>query len=252
MTSMRRITSRTINRDVQQQENMVVFNTPLSRAIYPNYFSVPDASENCLLVSTGSQYSATAAPKLTFDGSTLDVSGNVAATGTIRAQTYLPGQVINVMMFDISNVTQSSPTTSIGPSSLSKICSRIYTPVVANSAILIEYQSIYTLTGPGTDQIQAYIDVSANGSDTRISSTLQKWVGAITNVPQSAPASGGYSVNTGAGTRSGIMFPIVGKYINTSLLPKTINIIVDATGTDDIVTVRGDISTWLKITEIGV
>jgi hypothetical protein len=155
-------------------------------------------------------------------------------------------------MFDISNVTQTVPTTSVGPSSLSKICSRNYTPVVANSAILVEYQSIYTLTGPGTDQIQAYIDISFNGSGTRISSTLQKWVGALTTIPENAPDVAGYSVNTGAGTRSGTMFPIVGKYINTSLLQKTINIIVDTTGTNDTVTVQGDISTWLKITEIGV
>jgi hypothetical protein len=78
MTSYRRINSRTLNRDVQQQDNMVTFNKPLSRAIYPNYFSVPDASNNSLLVSTGSAYSATAASNLTFNGSALIVTGSVA------------------------------------------------------------------------------------------------------------------------------------------------------------------------------
>ena len=78
MTSYRRINSRTINRDVQQQDNMVTFNKPLSRAIYPNYFSVSDASNTCLLVSSGSVYSASAASNLTFNGSALIVTGSVA------------------------------------------------------------------------------------------------------------------------------------------------------------------------------
>ena len=77
MTSYRRVTSRTLNRDVQQQDNMNIFMKPISNAVYPNYFSVPDASLNSLLVSTGSNYSATASPKLTFDGTTLDVSGHL-------------------------------------------------------------------------------------------------------------------------------------------------------------------------------
>jgi microcystin-dependent protein len=81
MTSYRRINSRTINRDVQQQDNMVVFNSPISQAIYPNYFSVPDASNTCVLVSNGSPYSATASPQLTFNGTTLDVSANLQVDG---------------------------------------------------------------------------------------------------------------------------------------------------------------------------
>jgi hypothetical protein len=83
MTSYRRINSRTLNRDVQQQDNMVTFNLPISRAVYPNYFSVPDASNTCLLVSTGSVYSATAAPKLTFDGTSLTVTGRLQVSGSV-------------------------------------------------------------------------------------------------------------------------------------------------------------------------
>ena len=83
MTSYRRINSRTINRDVREQDNMAVFMKPISNAIYPDYpkFSVPDASLNCLLVSTGSQYSATASSKLKFNGTTLDVYGNLDVSG---------------------------------------------------------------------------------------------------------------------------------------------------------------------------
>ena len=251
MTSYRRINSRTINRDVQQQDNMVYFNKPLSRAVYPNYFSVPDASNTSLLVSTGSPYSASASSSLLYNGTNLDVSGNLTTSGTILASNFLPGQVVNVTMLSIGELTQSTPTTIVSSGNTTKICSIDYIPKIANSSLLIEYQSIYTLTGPGTDQIQAYIDVSDNIGNNHISSTLQKWFGAITTVPQNAPDVGGYSVNTGAGTRSGTMFPIVGKYINSNIGKKTISIKVDTTGTDDTVTIQGNNSTWLKITEIG-
>jgi hypothetical protein len=91
MTSYRRINSRTLNRDVQQQDNMVTFMKPISQAHYPNYFSVPDASNNSLLVSTGSSYSATASSQLTFDGTTLNVVGNVDVSGSIANSTGVVG-----------------------------------------------------------------------------------------------------------------------------------------------------------------
>ena len=91
MTSYRRINSRTLNKNVQQQDNMVTFMKPISQAIYPNYFSVPDASNNSLLVSTGSSYSATASSQLTFDGTTLNVVGNVDVSGSIANSTGVVG-----------------------------------------------------------------------------------------------------------------------------------------------------------------
>jgi microcystin-dependent protein len=106
MTSYRRINSRTINRDVQQQDNMVVFNKPISRSIYPNYFSVPDASNTSLLVSTGSPYSATASPQLTFDGTTLNVDGNVNVTGNYYLNNYIlipAGSIIQSAAINVPN-----------------------------------------------------------------------------------------------------------------------------------------------------
>ena len=91
MTSYRRINSRTLNKNVQQQDNMVTFMKPISQAIYPNYFSVPDASNNSLWVSTGSSYSATASSQLTFDGTTLNVVGNVDVSGSIANSTGVVG-----------------------------------------------------------------------------------------------------------------------------------------------------------------
>jgi hypothetical protein len=238
MTSYRRINSRTINRDVQQQDNMVVFNTPISRAIYPNYFSVPDASNSCLLVSTGSQFSATAAPQLTFNGTALDVSGNVnasgnvAANGTILAQQFLAGQVINVAMLGSSDIPQGDVAVAVraGPTTPTSttLFTYSYTPKNATSYLLIEYQSIFDLSGSAsTDSAQAGIFV-ANG---QISYTYQNF-------------------DPSASVRTGMMLPIVGRYTNSSTAAKSIQVRISSL-CDDVITVKGDTSTWLKITEIG-
>ena len=257
MTSYRRINSRTLNRDVQQQDNMVIFNKPISRGIYPNYFSVPDASLNSLLVSTGSQYSATARSQLTIDGLTLDVSGNLKVEGdtsfqkldvsgnlrvegnldvllnlnvygSIQASQYLPGQVINVAMLSYSDLGQSAM--SIGGGDVSgTLFSYSYQPKIANSYLLFEYQTIYKVDGDGDDYAEGFIFVSNN----KISQTYQQWLGTV----------------PGTGTRSGTIFPIVGRYTNASLSAKTIR--VDVHTSTDQIDISADLSTWLKITEIG-
>jgi hypothetical protein len=237
MTSYRRIISRTLNRDVRQQDNMVKFMSPLSQAIYPNYFSVPDASNTCLLVSNGSEYSANANAKLTFNGTKLDVSanmhvgGNLDVSGTILAAQFLPGQVINVAMLNYSDLSQTPITVGPGDAS-SNIFSYSYTPKNATSYILMEYQTIYNVGGNGPDFAEAFLFVN-DASNNLISQTFQQWTG----------------VNPGTGTRSGTVFPIVGRYTNTNVTSKTISVSLN-TATDAIV-VSADNSTWLKITEIG-
>jgi hypothetical protein len=296
MTSYRRINSRTLNNAVQQQDNMVTFMKPISQAIYPNYFSVPDASLNSLLVSTSSSYSATASSQLTFDGTTLkdfgnldvsgnttaqklklfnnldvsgntalqtvkvfnnldvsgnttaqklklfnnlDVSGNVnvqfnvSAYGTILAQQYLAGQVINVRMLGYTQTDLSQNTLIINAGVTSTLFSYSYTPKNANSYLLVEYQSVYSLAGSGSDTAEAYLYVN-DGTDNIIGSTNQRWIDA-----------------SGGGTRSGVIFPIVGRYTNGTVVAKTLRVDVFNNSIGDSLTVNGDNSTWLKITEIG-
>lgn len=104
MTSYRRISSRTLNRSVQNQDNIVTFINPISRGTYPTYFSLTDASNNSLIVSNGSASSAAASDKLTFDGTTLAVTGNLAVTGTMASQT-------GIIAPSIQSKTQLSSTT---------------------------------------------------------------------------------------------------------------------------------------------
>ncbi len=211
---------------------------PISNAVYPNYFSVPDASLNSLLISTGSPYSATASPKLTFNGTTLDVSGNLTATGnilsygTIKATQFLPRQIVNVVMLSNTDLIQIA-TRDISFGLTDTLFTYSYIPKITNSYLLIEYQSIYYLNGSSGDVINAYMNVVDTG-DNRISSTRQSW-----------------NAVEGGGTRSGTIFPIVGRYTNTTVVAKTIRVDVFNDTDADTITIQGNDSTWLKITEIG-
>lgn len=157
----------------------------------------------------------------------LDMSGNLLVYGTISAKQYSDGQVIKTFMYN--NVDLSQSPSSINGGVTSTIFTFNYTPTSANSYLLLEYQTIYTFGGSNGDEMFAKMYVSGG----EISSTYQHWIDAA-----------------GGGSRSGAIFPIVGRYTNTSTSPKTIRVDV-INLTDDTVTVQGNNSTWLKITEIG-
>ena len=161
----------------------------------------------------------------------LTVQKNVFSYGTIYASQYLPGQIVNVSML---NNTQLGQTT-VGNSTVTagtqnyQVFTYNYTPKISTSYILIEYQTIYTVGGSNSDALNARLIVDSG----EISSTYQQWINGA-----------------GGGSRSGAIFPIVGRYTNTTTSAKTIKVYLN-NNTDDTVTVNGDNSTWLKITEIG-
>jgi hypothetical protein len=159
------------------------------------------------------------------------VNGNINADGYVLAQTFLPGQVINVSMLSNTELSQSALTVVAGATS--NVFTITYTPKYSTSYLIIEYQTIYSLGGGGNDAAYAYLNVD-DGTGHRISLTYQKWV------------------NTqGGGDRSGVLFPLIGRYTNTNTSSKIISVDL-YNGTDaDPITVNTDISTWLKITEIG-
>ena len=379
MTSYRRINSRTINRVVQQQDNMIYFNKSLTQTISPNYFSVSDASNTSLLVSTCSPYSATATRDLLYDGTTFDVladmavdgktslqdvnvfgkldvtgtasaqdvtvlgtlavdgmtslqdvnvfgklavsdttslqdvnvlgklavsdttslqdvtvlgklavsdttslqdvtvlgtldvsdttslqdvtvlgtlavsgttslrdvtvlgklavdgntdllgnlaiAGNVTTNGTILAKQFLPGQVINVAMLGSDDIPQGD--VNAAANTTTSLFTYAYTPKSATSYLLIEYQSKFDIDDSDSDSAEAGIFVEG----LQISYTYQNF-------------------HPTDGLRTSIMFPIVGRYTNSSTTAKSIQVKI-ISATDDVITVKGDTSTWLKITEIG-
>jgi len=159
----------------------------------------------------------------------LDMSGNLLVYGTISAMQYSAGQVIKTFMFNNVDLGQTSQEISGSLELTRTIFTFNYTPTSANSYLLLEYQTIYTFGGSNGDDMSAKMYVS----DGEISSTYQHWIDGA-----------------GGGSRSGAIFPIVGRYTNSSTTSKPIRVDV-INSTNDTVTVQSNNSTWLKITEIG-
>jgi len=162
----------------------------------------------------------------------LTVTGNVLSYGTIKATKYLPGQIVNVSMLSSSELSLSENTNPITVPAATpnySIFTYDYTPKIATSYIIIEYQTKYTVEGSNGDAINARLNV--NGEE--ISSTYQQWINA-----------------QGGGSRSGTIFPIVGRYTNGNTTTKIIGVYIYNNSLDDRVFVNSDNSTWLKITEI--
>ena len=159
------------------------------------------------------------------------VGGNVNVDGYVLAQTFLPGQVINVSMFNSTDLAQNA-TITVSATATVNIFSIDFTPKYSNSYLIIEYQTNYSLAGNGDDAAFGFLKVN----DVRISQTYQKWV---------ATTAGG------GGTRSGVLFPLIGRYTNANTTTKTIDVDLYNGTVGDPITVSSDISTWLKITEIG-
>jgi hypothetical protein len=163
--------------------------------------------------------------------SDLFVNGNINVNDTILAKTFLPGQVINVSMFSSTDLAQNA-TIIVSATATVNIFSIDFTPKYSNSYLIIEYQTNYSLAGNGDDAAFGFLKVN----DVRISQTYQKWV---------ATTAGG------GGTRSGVLFPLIGRYTNENTTTKTIDVDLYNGTVGDPITVSSDISTWLKITEIG-
>ncbi|MBS1667986.1 MAG: hypothetical protein JST58_11475 [Bacteroidetes bacterium] len=145
--------------------------------------------------------------------------------------TYSPGQVIQTLILPYSSIGQSANTSiSTTVPNYSTLATYNYTPASSSSTIIVEYNTVYVGSGYGTDDW--YSRITVNGS--QVSYGYQQWTGAA----------------YGGGTRSGTLFPVMGAYTNSSTSPITILIQAARGSSDDSFTFKGDVSTWLKITEI--
>lgn len=163
----------------------------------------------------------------------LDVSGNITCDQSIVAQKFVTGQIANIQILNKTDISQAT-TTTINAAATGTLFTYSYTPKCANSYIVVEYQTKYAFGGAGADSLTAYAIVN-DGSDRTVGQTYQQWVNS-----------------QGGGTRSGTIFPIVGRYSNSNKTAKNIIVKLQNDTDSDAVTVTGDdIMTFLKITEIG-
>jgi len=135
------------------------------------------------------------------------------------------GQVLRTVMLSAGQLGQAA-TTNIGASWVN-LFSISYTPVCPTSYIIVEYCTKYNFAGSSNDNCASRIQI--DGGD--ISQGFQN------------------ASNDGAG-RTGVLFPLMGRYTNNSLSAKTVTAAGIRTAGDDNLAVYGDVGTWLKITEI--
>lgn len=154
-------------------------------------------------------------------------SGNLVAGGSITPQAWNAGQVIKDTILSNTEVTIS--TTTIGTStSDTDFLTYSYTPVSSNSYLIIHYHlGDYTFdSGTGNDSYFSRIKV--DGAE-------------ITYANQS-------TVN---GFRSGVLFPLTGRYTNSNTTAKSIVVACRRESADDNITIANTAtSMWLRITEI--
>ena len=139
-----------------------------------------------------------------------------------------PGTVLSISMLNYTGVNQAS-TTTINSSSYQVVATGSYQPISNNSIIIFEYNTSYLISGGSEDDF--YSNIIVNGTE-------------ITYGYQN------FNNSSGGGTRSGIIFPLIGSYRNISTTPIIYGIQAKRETSDDNITVNGDNSTWLKITEI--
>jgi hypothetical protein len=223
------VNRRANNRTVQSNNRLVDFVTPpiTSRnlVVHRDLIVEQDSYLNGN-VTFGGDVSVSGNVSVSRD---VSVSGNVSVAGTLQASTFLPGQVINVSMLSGEDLHQDS-SKQIDGRTTGNAFSYTYTPKTSNSYILYEYYSVYTVDGGNADTIISSLLVDG----VEISSSKQQWVNS-----------------QGGGTRSSVLYPIVGRYRNESLSSKTVSVTLDLLSTDDYIIITGGNKTWLKITEIG-
>ena len=242
------VTGKTINKQVQFNNRLTTFTNPpittgdlyVTRDLYVarnTHLNNLDICGN--LAVTGNTYLNYLDVSSNVDISgNLTVAGNVLSYGTIYANQYLPGQIVNVSMLSNSQLGQTAvpnPTVEAKNNNY-EVFIYNYTPKIANSYIIMEYQTIYLLVGSNSDNIYAGLQVIVGTDISYVSTTRQLW---------------NSSSNGGGGTRSGTIFPIVGRYENSNTNVKQIRVYINNDTDADTITVYGDNSTWLKITEIG-
>lgn len=151
--------------------------------------------------------------------------------GSVSNANAKPGTVLNTVM---TNISGSPATVTVNSTTDTTIADYSYTPVSANSTIIIEFNTKYDIGGNDADSFYSQILVGTTlAASTQRAYNTQKFVN-----------------NNGGGTRSGALFPIMGGYTNTSTAAKLITIQARRISSDDNIIFQRDISTWLKIKEI--
>lgn len=188
--------------------NGVVKNVNIARnalSMYEGILSVDGTSENN--------------PVAYVEGA-LYVENKIESDSYIRG--YAAGQLLNTTFYTFTNgvLTNSSAT-------YTDFASVSYTPVRANSTLLIEYHATFAVDGNGVDGFRSRITVGG----AEITWRSQSWANAA-----------------GGGTRSAVLFPISMVYTNSNVTAKAIKVSAAQDTANDTLSVNTN-SAYLRISE---
>jgi len=161
----------------------------------------------------------------------LSDSGNLSTSGTISAGAYTAGQVIKDVMLSNSEVTVVS--TTIAPSgSTTNFVTYNYTPVSSSSYLIVHFH-LSKYQPQGTTDDSWYSQLLVDGTE-----IAYAWQMVNDN-------------GTGTSGRSGVLFPLTGRYTNSSTSAKQIQVGAKRDVADDSILIDNTAtSMWLRITEV--
>ncbi len=161
-------------------------------------------------------------------GQTLTVE-DVIVNGTITTA-FEPGDIIKMSAFDATDLSM----TSVGVNSYSytEIGSASFTPKSSSSYLIIDFNVHYYIDSLTIAADDFYSQLTVDGTEIIFSRQI-------------------FEDGEGGGTRSGVLFPLIGRYTNSSTSPKTISIKVKRGNTDDtLVVIANSVSGILRVTEV--
>lgn len=162
---------------------------------------------------------------------TLDNDGNISTRGTIVPGSYSAGQVIKDTMLSNSEVTVVSTTIATTGSTVNFITYN-YTPISSSSYLIIHYH-LAKYQPQGTTDDSWYSQLLVDNTE-----IAYAWQMVNDN-------------NQGTSGRSGVLFPLIGRYTNSSTSTKQIQVGARRDSADDSIIIDNtSTSMWLRITEI--
>ena len=159
------------------------------------------------------------------------VTGNVAIGGTFIRSAWDVGEVISTRVYSNTDLGMSA-TTTINSTTYTNIATITYTPKSTTSHLWIEFDANYDYSNGSTvDDFFSRITVAGS---------------AIVEKNQI------FIFASGGGTRSGVLFPISGRYTNSTTSGIAISVQVKWGSADDAIRVYGSsTSGYMRIQEIG-
>ncbi len=156
---------------------------------------------------------------------------SIDRTGVVTRSAWDVGEVINTRVYNNSDLGMSA-TTTINSTTYTNVAAINYTPKSSTSYLWIEFDAHYDFSN-GTTTDDFFSRITVGGSV--ISERNQIMVGQV-----------------GGGTRSGVIFPISGRYTNSSTSGIAITVQARWGSADDAIRVYGSsTSGYMRIQEIG-